>query len=69
MPRIPTGIAIPVCYYVPCPHCGEALGDPATGSVRLARDSADAFRRSGTRVVTCYHCGEKYRLPAALFRL
>lgn len=56
-------------YYVNCPHCLAPWACPSTGSFLIGRDSVDAVKRTGTRVVKCLDCPHYFNLPANVLAL
>lgn len=64
-----TGKSFAAAYSVNCPHCGAGWLCPATGSYLIGRDSVDAVKRTGTRVVKCIDCPHYFNLPANVMAL
>lgn len=55
-----TATTTPAAVYVNCPHCGESVDEPMSGSQMWTEYD---MPKPGT-VMTCYACGERFKAPA-----
>lgn len=61
---IPSAKVSVAAVYADCPNCGYGLSDTEDGSMLISLRNFKPEQIG--KVVTCYACGQQYRLPVSI---